>query len=75
MQFQTDYLISWDFSEKDCPALSVMRLSADEKGTKVIADVLTTMYADCGVMSLRQLLEEYDRKKAAEGGGSADNND
>lgn len=75
MLFQTDYLISWDFSKEDFLIISVTRLRAEENSTHVIADVIDVTHEKCGVMSLRQLLEGYERRKAAEGGGSAyDNN-
>lgn len=64
--FETDYLISWDFSENDYPCVTVSELSKDEKSNKVIGTVLGISYRRSGVISLRQVLSEYDRRKIAD---------
>lgn len=66
-EFQTDFIISWDFREKDMPAVLIARLSAEEKATHLIFDALETFYTECGVASVRQVLEEYEaRQRCAE---------
>ena len=62
--FETDYLISWDFNDKDCPCVNIAVMHIDEKdGTKIVADVLGSSYKKSGVVSLRQLLEDYEAKR------------
>ena len=58
MEFQPDYLIAWDFKEPDFPCVTITRLRAD--GKLVIADVVEKFYSECGVCSLRQVLERYE---------------
>lgn len=57
MTFQTDYLVSWDFSPGDgASCVTISMLSAD-KG-KIICTVLGSFRTLDGVVSLRQLLQE-----------------
>lgn len=63
MQFQPDYIISWDFSNKDLPVVSVSRLRSDEKATNLIIDVLDMSYDTTGVCSVRQLVEKFEQKE------------
>jgi hypothetical protein len=59
--FETDYLISWDFNDKDCPCVNIAVMHIDEKdGTRIVADVLGSSYNKSGVVSLRQLLADYE---------------
>ena len=61
--FETDYLISWDFNGKDCPYVNISVMHIDEKdGTRIVADVLGSSHKKLGVVSLRQLLADYDAK-------------
>lgn len=67
MMFQPDIVISWDFSEKDYPVVSISRLRSNEKATGLECDVLYTSSGDCcGVVSVRQLMEEFDAMQRAE---------
>lgn len=59
MEFQTDYIFAWDFSDKDAPVVTVSRLRAE--GKHLVCDVIGIASKDCGVVSLRQMLDEYDR--------------
>ena len=62
--FETDYLISWDFDGKDCPCVNIAVMHIDEKdGTRIVADVLGSSYNKSGVVSLRQLLADYEAKR------------
>ena len=65
-QFQTDYIISWDVSDKDCPCLSVAMLRRDEKGSRLEIEFLGNSYDKTGAVSLRQLLEQHFNLKRAE---------
>ena len=64
LQFQTDYLISWDFSQSDAPCVSLVRL--DKDGTRVIGESLGISFEKSGCVSLRQMVEEYEYRKRAE---------
>ncbi len=62
--FEADYLISWDFNDKDCPCVNIAVMHIDEKdGTRIVADVLGSSYNKSGVVSLRQLVADYDAKR------------
>jgi hypothetical protein len=62
--FETDYLISWDFNGKDCPCITIYVMYQDGKnGTKVVGEQIGTSYKQSGVVSLRQLLAEYEEKR------------
>ena len=62
--FETDYLISWDFNDKDCPCVNISIMHIDEKdGTRIVADVLGSSYNKSGVVSLRQLVADFEVKK------------
>lgn len=62
--FEADYLISWDFNDKDCPCVNIAVMHIDEKDvTRIVADVLGSSYKKSGVVSLRQLLADYDAKR------------
>ena len=63
MKFGTDYIITWDISEKDCPTISVSRLEAETKNLKI--EVLGVSHEQSGVISLRQLLEEKSAEEKA----------
>lgn len=61
--FETDYLISWDFNDKDCPCVNIAVMHIDEKdGTRIVADVLGSSYKKSGVVSLRQLIADFEAK-------------
>lgn len=55
-QFQTDYLISWDFTDPEHPCVKVMMLDVDETQTTVLGHVIGVSEQKCGVISLQQLL-------------------
>ena len=62
--FETDYLISWDFNDKDCPCVNIAVMHIDEKdGTRIVADVLGSSYNKSGVVSLRQLIADFEAKR------------
>lgn len=63
MEFQTDYLISWDVSDKDLPVISISRLRTEGKSVHLMVDVLDTFHSTIGVCSLRQIIEEFERKQ------------
>ncbi len=64
MEFQTDYIFAWDFSDKDAPVVSAARLRAE--GKHLVYDVIGVVSKECGVISLRQVLDEYERKQLEE---------
>lgn len=62
--FETDYLISWDFNDKDCPCVNIAVMHIDEKdGTRIVTDVLGGSYNKSGVVSLRQLIADFEAKR------------
>lgn len=63
-QFQPDFIISWDHSGKDAPCLVVSRLRKD--GARVVADVIGHTFAASGCISLRQVLEEFEKREREE---------
>ena len=64
MKFETDYIISWDISDKDFPAICITKLLAD-KDNKLTCDVVGISHEKSGVVSLRQLLEEKSAEEKA----------
>ena len=64
LQFQPDYLISWDFSDKDLPVVVVCRMRQD--GTNVTADYIGRSHESAGCFSLRQVLEDYETRQREE---------
>lgn len=57
-------MISWDFNDKDCPFVNIAVLHIDEKyGTKIVADMLGSSYNKSGVVSLRQLIADFEAKR------------
>ena len=64
MKFETDYIISWDISDKDYPTISVAKIDADKNNLKI--GVLGVSHEQSGVVSLRQLLDEAERENAKE---------
>ena len=68
MEFQTDFIVSWDISDKDFPCVQISRLRSDGKATRLVLDVIGNSNAKCGVVSVRQLLAEFDATKSAAGG-------
>lgn len=63
MLFQPDYIIGWDFSNKDCPRVGVSRLYSDGKSMHMLVDVLELFTTETGVCSVNQLVEEFERRK------------
>ena len=62
--FETDYLISWDFNGKDSPCITICVMYQDGKnGTKVVGEQIGTSYKKSGVVSLRQLVADYEAKR------------
>ena len=64
MEFQPDCIISWDFTNPDMPTVSVARLRAEKKATMLTIDILDVFNSDSGVCSVRQLVEEFEKKQA-----------
>jgi hypothetical protein len=56
--FESDIMISWDFSNHDYPCISVSRLRSDNG--KVICDVMGISHKNCGVISLQQVLHKSE---------------
>lgn len=65
-QFQPDYIISWDFSYKDAPCVSVCRLERGETGTRIEAKIIGSSYKTSGCVSLRQVIEDCERREREE---------
>jgi hypothetical protein len=65
-QFQPDSLISWDFSDKDFPCVTVVCLEKEKDTPRVVARFLGDFHIKTGVVSLRQLLEYRDAADRAE---------
>lgn len=63
-QYKPDYIISWDFSDTDCPCVSVSRIQKEERGA--VCDVLGVSFEKNGVISLRQVCEEFEAHKRME---------
>lgn len=63
-QFQPDYLISWDFSDKDLPCIAVSRMR--KEGATVVADLIGRSHESAGCVSLRQILEDYEARQREE---------
>lgn len=63
MLFQPDYIIAWDFSDKDAPAVGISKLYSDGKSMHLMVDVLDTFHTETGVVSVRQLVEEFERRE------------
>lgn len=62
--FETDYLISWDFNGKDSPCITICVMYQDGKnGTKVVGEQIGTSYKKSGVVSLRQLIADVEAKR------------
>jgi hypothetical protein len=61
---QTDYLISWDFSEKDLPVIIVTRIRGE--GPNIIGDIIGRTHERAGCLSLRQVLEDYETRRREE---------
>ena len=62
-QFQTDYTISWDFSDKDLPCVAVAKLKKD--GATIVAEFIGRSHEKVGCVSLRQVLEDYEAEERA----------
>ena len=63
MEFQTDYLIAWDFNDKDFPCVTVSRMSAGRNVTNLVVDMLDQFHTRSGICSLQQLLSEFNSKE------------
>lgn len=66
VQLQPDYLISWDFSDEDGSTIAITRIEKDEKGTQATATVLGFSRKKCGVVSLNQIISQFEYEKRAE---------
>lgn len=64
--FETDYLISWDFSENDLPCVIVTALHKDEKSNHIMGTVIGISHQKSGVVSLHQVLSDYEKREVAE---------
>ena len=60
MKFETDYIITWDISDKDFPTITVGRLR--EENGKILFDILGITHEKSGAVSLLQLLAEDETK-------------
>ena len=60
MKFETDYIISWDISDKDFPTIVIARIGAEKD--KFEFDVLAMLHDKNGIVSLSNLLEEAEAK-------------
>ena len=65
-QFQPDYLISWDFHDKDHPCVTVCCMEKEKDMPYIVTRLLGNFHAKTGVVSLRQLLEYRDAEDRAE---------
>ena len=61
MLFQPDYIISWDVSDQDNPTVNISKLYSDGKHIHLQIDVLGVYHDKCGVVSIQQLLNEFNR--------------
>ena len=61
MLFQPDYIIAWDLSDNDAPAVNISKLYSDGKHIHLQIDVLGVFHEKCGVVSIRQLLDEFEK--------------
>lgn len=65
--FETDYIVSWDFCKPDFPCVRILALSRDkERGTDIIVEDIGRAYTETGVVSLRQLLAIHNERKRLE---------
>lgn len=60
MLFQPDYIIAWDVSDHDAPTVNISKVYASGKCIHLQIDVLGVFHENCGVVSLRQLLDEFE---------------
>ena len=60
MLFQPDYIIAWDLSDNDAPNVNISKLYSDGKHIHLQIDVLGVFNDKCGVVSLRQLLDNFE---------------
>lgn len=60
MMYQTDYVIAWDFSDKDAPAVCISKVYADKM--HLMCDEIFISNAKCGVVSVQQLLADFASK-------------
>lgn len=59
-QFQDDYIISWDFSNKDFPCVTVSVIHKEKgNGARVNCTLLGASHSETGVISLQQALNVY----------------
>ena len=65
-QFETDYIITWDVSDKDHPCIAVSVLHRNETGSGLMCEVLGNCFERTGTVSLLQLLEQHRALKRAE---------
>ena len=63
-QFMPDFLVSWDFDDKDAPCVCISRVRRDKH--RLTADTIGVSFEKCGVVSLRQILEECEAKERKE---------
>lgn len=68
MEFQPDYLVSWDFSDKDYPSVIISKLYSDGKSAHLSVDVLEQFQTKIGVCSLRQLISEFEHNRRTDNG-------
>lgn len=66
MEFQPDYVISWDFTDHDNPTVTVSRIRAEAKTAALMIDNMDIFHSSAGVCSLRQVIEEFERTQREE---------
>lgn len=60
MKFETDYIISWDISDKYFPTILIARIGAEKD--KFVFDVLAMLHEKNGIVSLSDLIAEAETK-------------
>jgi len=59
MEFLEDYIVSWDFSDVDVPVVKISRMRSEKR--HIVLDVLGCSYNKSGVVSLRQIINEWEK--------------
>lgn len=64
IHFQNDFIISWDANDEGNPIITVSEIHAE--GTELVLEVLGRAHERSGVISLRQVCEDYCAQKRQE---------
>lgn len=62
--YKTDYLICWDFSDKDLPCVAVSKVKRE--GATIVAEVIGRSHEKTGCVSVLQILEDYETRQREE---------